>query len=80
MKILALCTFLLLSIKVYSQHNVYTFISITENNADEDSLKAFLENKDFNYQVLDRGEALTAIPKNLFIDRKGVLRYIQANY
>jgi len=62
------------------------FISITENNADEDNLKAFLENKDFNYQILDRGEAykkklkITAIPKNLFIDKKGVLRYIQANY
>jgi thiol-disulfide isomerase/thioredoxin len=62
------------------------FISITENTADEDNLKAFLENKDFNYQVLDGGESykkelkIRAIPRNLFIDKKGVLRYIQANY
>jgi len=62
------------------------FLSITENNAEADGLKAFLENKDFNYRVLDRGESykkelkLTSIPKNLFIDRKGVLRYVQGNY
>ncbi|MEJ7559972.1 MAG: TlpA disulfide reductase family protein [Pedobacter sp.] len=62
------------------------FLSITENDAVMDDLKAFLADKDFNYQVLDRGEAykktlkLSSIPKNLFIDKKGILRYVQGNY
>jgi thiol-disulfide isomerase/thioredoxin len=62
------------------------FISITENDANLDSLNAFLKNKDFNFQILDRGGSykkelkIAAIPKNLFIDKKGVLRYVQGNY
>jgi thiol-disulfide isomerase/thioredoxin len=62
------------------------FISITENDATVDHLADFLKDKDFNFQVLDRGEdykhllKIGAIPKNLFIDKNGVLRYIQQNY
>ena len=62
------------------------FISITENDATEDHLDEFLKDKDFNFQVLDRGEdykhllKIGAIPKNLFIDKNGMLRYIQRNY
>lgn len=62
------------------------FLSITENSKDRNNLVAFLENKDFNFQVLELGEAykeqlkIKAIPKNLFIDREGILRYIQNNY
>lgn len=62
------------------------FVSITENVADEDHLSEFLNNKDFNFQVMDRGLSykdelkIGALPKNLFIDSKGILRYIQGNY
>ncbi|WP_316812142.1 TlpA disulfide reductase family protein [Pedobacter heparinus] len=62
------------------------FISITENSTKEDHLADFLKNKDFNFQVLDRGQAykdelkIAALPRNLFIDKNGVLRYIQSNY
>lgn len=62
------------------------FISITENSKKRDDLAKFLYSKDFNFQVLELGEAykkelrIKAIPKNLFIDEKGILRYIQGNY
>ena len=62
------------------------FISITENDSVLDSLKAFLQNKDFNYPVLDNGESykkllkIGSLPANLFIDRKGIVRYVQGNY
>lgn len=62
------------------------FISITENDAAEDHLSDFLKNKDFNFQVLDRGQdyknelKLMALPRNLFVDKTGILRYIQGNY
>lgn len=62
------------------------FISITENSTADDHLSDFLKDKDFNFQVLDRGKAykdelkISSIPKNIFLDKKGVLRYIQGNY
>nr|WP_068886657.1 TlpA disulfide reductase family protein [Pedobacter panaciterrae] len=62
------------------------FISITEDNAVDDNLKDFLKDKDFNFQVLEsagsykRELKIKAIPKNLFLDKNGVLRYIQGNY
>lgn len=62
------------------------FISITENDATADNLAEFLKDKDFNFQVLDRGQnykhllKIGAIPKNLFIDKNGMLRNIQRNY
>ena len=62
------------------------FISITENSTTGDHLHDFLKNKDFNFPVLDLGEAykrelkIGALPKNLFLDKNGILRYIQGNY
>jgi len=62
------------------------FVSITENSTADDHLSDFLKNKDFNFQVLDGGQAykdelkIAALPRNLFIDKDGVLRYIQGNY
>lgn len=62
------------------------FISITENDAVRDHLAEFLKDKDFNFQVLDGGQnyknelKIAALPRNLFIDKTGVLRYIQGNY
>ncbi|WP_316835960.1 TlpA disulfide reductase family protein [Pedobacter nutrimenti] len=62
------------------------FISITENNAVTDNLKDFLKDKDFNFVVLENAEAyrrelkIDAIPKNLFLDKNGVLKYIEGNY
>ncbi|WP_346318370.1 TlpA disulfide reductase family protein [Chitinophaga sp. YIM B06452] len=62
------------------------FISITENSATDDHLHDFLKNRDFNFQVLHGGEVyknelkIGALPKNLFLDKNGILRYIQGNY
>lgn len=62
------------------------FISITENSSANDNLKDFLKDKDFNFEVLESAEVykkelkIGSIPKNLFLDKNGVLRYIQGNY
>lgn len=62
------------------------FISITENNGVADNLKDFLKDKDFNFEVLQSADAykkelkISAIPKNLFLDKNGVLKYIEGNY
>ncbi|QNK63228.1 TlpA family protein disulfide reductase [Pedobacter sp. PAMC26386] len=62
------------------------FVSITENSAIDDDLKGFLKNKGFNFQVLENGEdykgklKIAALPTNLFLDKDGVVRYIQRNY
>jgi len=62
------------------------FIAITENNVANDHLFDFLKNKDFNFQILVDGKTyvkklkVSALPKNLFIDRYGILRYIQEGY
>lgn len=62
------------------------FISITENRIIEDHLVNFLKDKNFNFLVLENGQSyknelkLQALPRNLFLDKDGVLRYIQVNY
>lgn len=62
------------------------FISITENSAVGDHLVDFLKDKNFNFPVLENGQSyknelkLQALPRNLFLDKDGVLRYIQVNY
>ena len=62
------------------------FISITENSANDDHLVDFLKDKNFNFAVLENGQLyknelkLRALPRNLFLDKDGVLRYIQVNY
>jgi len=45
-----------------------------------------LKNKGFNYPVLENGGdyknrlKITSLPKNIFLDKDGVVRYIQGNY
>lgn len=62
------------------------FLSITENSTTADNLHEFLKNKDFNFRVLDGGESykkklkIAALPRNLFVDKDGILRHIQVNY
>lgn len=62
------------------------FISITENSAAGDRLTDFLKDKKFNFQVLENGEMykkeikISALPTNLFLDKNGILRFIQGNY
>jgi hypothetical protein len=62
------------------------FISITENDATLDALKQFVKNKEFNFLVLANGQEyqknlkITALPRNLFIDKNGILRYIEGNF
>ncbi|SDL56202.1 Thiol-disulfide isomerase or thioredoxin [Pedobacter sp. ok626] len=62
------------------------FISITENNGTNDHLADFLKDKNFNFPVLENGQLykkelkLRALPRNLFLDKDGVLRYIFVNY
>jgi cytochrome c biogenesis protein CcmG/thiol:disulfide interchange protein DsbE len=62
------------------------FLSITENTAADDSLTDFLKDKHFNFQVLENGKTyknelkISALPRNLFIDKNGILRFIQGNY
>ncbi len=62
------------------------FVTITGDNRDK--LVQFFEKKTFNYTHLIGNEAMTyyrqtlginAVPKNLFIDAKGMLRYIENN-
>lgn len=62
------------------------FISITENDALRDDLKQFVKDKGFNFLALENGESykrslkISSIPKNLFIDKDGILRYIEGNF
>ncbi len=62
------------------------FLSITEDSADGGQLRNFLKDKDFNYRVLVDGKwyenqlALSTLPRNLFLDKNGILRSIQITY
>ena len=62
------------------------FISITGESAIDDGLVDFLKDKGFNFEVLEKGEdfkkelKIRALPVNLFIDKYGVLRFIEGNY
>lgn len=62
------------------------FVSVTDDRSTEMDLTGFLKNKGFNYPVLENGGdyknllKITALPRNIFIDKDGVVRYIQGNY
>ena len=62
------------------------FIALTENTCKDDDLIKFLEKHPFNYYILQNAEnykktlKISAIPRNLFIDRDGYIRYIQGNF
>lgn len=60
------------------------FLALTENKCVEDDLINFLIKHPFNYYILQNAEdykrsiKVDAIPRNIFIDREGYIRYIQA--
>lgn len=62
------------------------FIALTENTCKDDNLINFLEKHPFNYQILQNAEnykktlKIGAIPRNIFIDKGGYIRYIQGNF
>jgi Thiol-disulfide isomerase and thioredoxins len=62
------------------------FIALTENTCKDDDLIKFLEKHPFNYHILQNAEnykrtlKISAIPRNLFIDKEGYIRYIQGNF
>jgi len=62
------------------------FIAITENICAKDNLRKFLEKNPFNFYILENGEdykktlKISAIPRNIFIDKEGYVRYILANF
>jgi len=62
------------------------FMSVTDDRSTEMDLTGFLENKGFNYPVLENGGdykrllKITSLPRNIFLDKNGVVRYIQGNY
>jgi hypothetical protein len=62
------------------------FISITKSSATGDHLVDFLKDKNFSFSVLENGQLykdelkLRALPRNLFLDKDGILRCIQRNY
>ena len=61
------------------------FISLTENTLDDGLIK-FLEKHPFNYYILQNAGnykktlKIGAIPRNIFIDKEGYVRYIQPNF
>lgn len=62
------------------------FIALTENTCRDDDLINFLEKHPFNFYILQNAEnykkilKISAIPRNLFIDKDGYIRYIQGNF
>ena len=62
------------------------FLSITDDSTKEIELANFLKNKGFNYPVLESGGEykallkISSLPRNIFLDNNGVVRYIQGNY
>ncbi len=62
------------------------FIAIAENTCTEGELNKFLEKHPFSFHILQNGEGykktlkIGAIPKNIFIDKEGIIRYIEENY
>ncbi|WP_187774930.1 TlpA family protein disulfide reductase [Pedobacter sp. BS3] len=62
------------------------FVAFTENTCKDDDLIKFLEKHPFNYYILQNAEnykktlKISAIPRNLFIDKEGYVRYIQGNF
>lgn len=62
------------------------FIALAENTCEKDNLKGFIETHPFDFYNLENAYEykktlkIGAIPVNLFIDKKGYIRYIQGNY
>lgn len=66
--------------------NKMHFIALTENTCRDDDLIGFLKKHPFNFHILQNAEAykrtlkISVIPRNIFIDQNGYIRYIQGNF
>lgn len=66
--------------------NKMNFIAIAENTCSGDTLKNFLKKHPFHFFMLENGAEykktlkIGAIPRNIFIDKDGYIRYIQGNF
>ena len=66
--------------------NKMNFVAIAENTCPGDTLKNFLKKHPFHFFMLENGERykktlkIGAIPRNIFIDKDGYIRYIQGNF
>lgn len=62
------------------------FVALTENTCQDDDLKKFIEKHPFNFLILQDAEFykmeinIGAIPRNIFLDKEGYVRYIQSNF
>jgi len=62
------------------------FVAIAEDTCPGDTLKSFLKKHPFHFFMLKNGERykktlkIGAIPRNIFIDKDGYIRYIQGNF
>ncbi|MDF3076428.1 MAG: alkyl hydroperoxide reductase/Thiol specific antioxidant/Mal allergen [Sphingobacteriaceae bacterium] len=62
------------------------FLGLTENRKVDHKLVSFLNEHPFNYQILQNAEEykkalkIGAIPRNIFVDRNGYIRYIKGNF
>jgi thiol-disulfide isomerase/thioredoxin len=62
------------------------FLGLTENKSKADNLVSFLDKHPFNYQILQNAEEykntlkISAIPRNIFVDKNGYIRYIKGNF
>jgi thiol-disulfide isomerase/thioredoxin len=66
--------------------NEMNFIAITESSCSTDDLKEFLEKHPYNYYILENADEykkvlkISSLPKNIFVDKEGYIRYIQTNF
>ena len=66
--------------------NKMNFVAIAEDTCPGDTLKSFLKKHPFHFFMLKNGEwykktlKIGAIPRNIFIDKDGYIRYIQGNF
>lgn len=62
------------------------FLGLTENDSRTDKLVSFLYAHPFNYYILQNAQEyksmlkISAIPRNIFVDKNGYVRYIKGNF
>ena len=63
------------------------FVAITDMSCDKDRMNLFLEKKPFNFKLLydnlteyKKNLGVKSIPRNIFIDKEGYIRYIKSGY
>lgn len=73
--------------KLYDRYSgKMNFIAISDDTCPDESLEEFLKLHPFQFHILTFGDRykdllkVNSVPKNIFIDSKGFVRYIQGNY